>query len=251
MRYHILNGDALADKFPLSQVGGLTIVIREVFMEGPVSSVFNAEFWNQRQTFITQEYDAEANDYKTKVTNEINRLKDIRDEDEVYLWFEDDLFCQCNMWFAVNYIIHESNPSIYRVFPDDDPMDWKGFGRDDEQALSRHFQKAILLAQSDIKHIRELWIAFVVKDKNRMLELSNVPINSIRYQKEVILAHIERETDSTKPGRPQRTLLELSQGHHTSFYSLFEKFSAKEAIYGFGDVQVKHMMEELGLQPVI
>ena len=251
MRYHILNGDALSDKFPLSQVGGKTIVIREVFMEGPVSDVFNEEFWSQRQIFITREYDAEASDYKTKVAAEINRLKEIRDMDEVYLWFEDDLFCQCNMWFAVNAILSNSNPTFYRVYPEDDPVTWKGFGWDDEQGLTRHFQKAILLVQQDLEHILELWKAFVLKDKNQMLALSNVPINSIRHQKEVILAHLERETDSTKLGRPQKTLLALSQGHHDSFHSLFEKFSAKEAIYGFGDVQVKHMMEELGLQPAI
>jgi hypothetical protein len=67
--------------------------------------------------------------YKNKVLTEFEKLQRIDSTDEVYLWFEDDLFCQCNMWFAVDYLYQWSQPKMYRVFPEADAQNWKGFGR--------------------------------------------------------------------------------------------------------------------------
>ena len=52
MTYHILNGDALAEQFPVHKIPGQIIVIREAFVEGPLSNQFSADFWEKRLQFV-------------------------------------------------------------------------------------------------------------------------------------------------------------------------------------------------------
>jgi hypothetical protein len=40
MKFHILNGDALAAEFPIDGIPGEIIVIREAFIDGPVSTIY-------------------------------------------------------------------------------------------------------------------------------------------------------------------------------------------------------------------
>ncbi|MFZ1675666.1 MAG: hypothetical protein WAT91_00255, partial [Saprospiraceae bacterium] len=59
MIYHILNGDALADKFPQKEISGQIILIREAFIEGPLSGEFSKEYWKKRAAFVAATYDAD------------------------------------------------------------------------------------------------------------------------------------------------------------------------------------------------
>ena len=101
MRYHILNGDALAQKFPTEKLTGQIIVIREAFIEGPLSPEFSKEHWDKRAEFISTTYGAKRDDFIVQFLSQLQLLDSIKPEDEIYLWFEDDLFCQTNMWFTV------------------------------------------------------------------------------------------------------------------------------------------------------
>src|SRR6185503_10497629 len=101
MKYHVLNGDALAEKFPEETVRGDLIIIREAFIEGPLSTDFTKEYWDQRMAFIQSAYRATPEEYEVQFLSQLQLLDSIKDEDEVFLWFEDDLFCVVNMLFVI------------------------------------------------------------------------------------------------------------------------------------------------------
>ena len=247
MQYHILNGDALKETFPSDQITGKVIVIREAFIEGPVSDSYDPSYWSSRKNYIEKAYGEPGTNYDEKVLSEFNRLQRISDSDEVYLWFEDDLFCQCNMWFSVNYILQYSRPDFFRVFPAADTVSWIGFGKADQDTLFQYYKPAIRLSPSDVDHIDQLWKSFVAHDQKKLKALSEVDCNGIRFQKEVIQALLDKTPDVTGWGRPQKTLAVLLKEDHSSFYQLFEKFAQREGIYGFGDSQVRNMLKEMNI----
>ena len=250
MKFHILNGDALAAEFPIDGIPGETIVIREAFIDGPVSTMYDDTYWELRKQYIQNTYTEIPITYEAHVMTEFDKLRNITSADEVYLWFEDDLFCQCNMWFAIDFISQNSQPKFHRVFPESDNITWKGFGRCGKKDLVNFYSGPIALRHEDVVHIRNLWNAFVHADNPALLMLSEEPNKAIRFQKEVIKAQADRAHDSPARSRPYRTLLSLMQGEELSFYQIFEKFTRLEGIYGFGDSQVMNMLKELESQAI-
>ena len=243
MDYHVLNGDALAQQFPVTLKLDTVLVIREAFIDGPLSLNYTDEYWNKRKEYIENTYEETQQGYQSRVMSQFRELEKIRSDDQVYLWFEDDLFCQCNMWFAVDFISKHSQPQFHRVFPKADIQYWKGFGRAETADLFQYFHLAIDLSSEDILHIQKLWKALVESNTAVLIELSEKPCAGIRFQKEVILAHLDREPDESGFGRPGRTLKKIMLRGENDFYKLFQTFSEQEGIYGFGDSQVKNMLK--------
>jgi len=250
MKFHILNGDALAAEFPIEGIQGETIVIREAFIDGPVSTVYDDAYWELRKQYIQNNYDEIPSTYDLHVKPALDKLQRITSDDEIFLWFEDDLFCQCNMWFAVDYISRQSQPTCYRVFPDPDTVTWMGFGRRNKNDLIRYFSEAVSLDTEDVSHIRNLWNAFVHADNPALLMLSEKSCHAIRFQKAVIKAQADRAHNSPELSRPHKALSALIQNGDLSFYQVFEKFARQEGIYGFGDSQVRNMLKELESQAI-
>jgi hypothetical protein len=245
MVYHVLNGDALAQQFPDTLRQDPVIVIREAFMEGPRTTSYSEAYWDKRSEYIEKTFGENKSDYESRVMSQFRVLEKIRNDDHVFLWFEDDLFCQCNMWFAVDYISNYSQPKFHRVFPKIDAQLWRGFGIAETQDLLQFFQQAVSLSGEDVIHIQKLWKALVESDAQALVDLSNKSCAGIRYQQEVILAHLERKPDETGFGRPHRALKSIAQQEEKEFYNLFDAFSRQEGIYGFSDVQVKNMLKKM------
>ena len=243
MVYHVLNGDALAQQFPVTLKLDTVLVIREAFIDGPLSLNYTDEYWNKRKEYIENTYEETQQGYQSRVMSQFRELEKIRSDDQVYLWFEDDLFCQCNMWFAVDYISKYSQPQFHRVFPKADIQHWRGFGIAEPEDLIQYFHLAIDLSTEDIVHIQKLWKALVESNPAALIDLSKKPCAGIRFQNEVILAHLEREPDESGQGRPGRALKRLMLHGEKDFYKLFQALSEQEGIYGFSDTQVKNMLK--------
>jgi len=247
LRYHILNGDALAEKFPTREMEGKIAVIREAFIEGPVTIDFTNEYWERRKEYIHSTY-GEEGDYKKHFLSQLAIMERIKADDEVYLWFEDDLFCQANMWFAIYFILKKTQPKFFRVFPEEDKDHWNGFGRADKKELITCFEKRIEFQESDLSLSKKLWEAFVANDSKELKLLSSTSSNCFRFLKDVIEAHIGRFPADGSDGRPQQTLIEILNNGKTDFYEIFEEFAKQEGIYGFGDMQVYNMLKEMEIE---
>jgi len=247
-RFHILNGDAIAAKFPASDIDGQIVVIREAFIEGPLSIDFSNEYWDKRAEFIFSAYGGEKEDYESQFLSQLRILDSIQPGDEVCVWFEDDLFCQANMWFAIYYISLKSKPKFYRVFPNEDLNHWAGFGRADSKDLISFFNARIEFPENEIEIAVNLWKAYVQNDQYKLLTLSASEMECTRFLKEVVHAHLERTAEDGGPGRPQKTLIDILNRDVTNFYEICDEFWKTEGIYGFGDLQVYNMLKEMEVE---
>jgi hypothetical protein len=240
MEAHILNGDALAGKFP---VAGEVIVCREALINGPVHS--NGEqFWKDRARYLAGASTAEEITYFADVKTEFEKLLLLKAEG-INLWFEHDLFCQVNMWFVLHYIhLNKIDTPLFRVMPSSDMSDvWSGFGRMTAPDLRNCYQDRIEMSAYDVHTGIALWKAVRENNFDALKKLSERSSPSYPHLKEVCEAHIQRFP--AYEGRPQNRLRQIKSSGLTDFHDIFKEFSKTEGIYGFGDLQVKDILTSL------
>ena len=248
MDYHVLNGDDLAGKFPVEEIHGQIIVIREAFVEGPLSKTYSKDFWEKRSEFVSIAYQAENTEYENQFLSQLEMLDAIRDDDEVFLWFEDDLFCLVNMWFVIYYLSQRAKPKVYRIFPEKDDKRWVGFGKADKKDLLNSFEGKQLFYDDEIALSNQLWEAYVDNDIQKLKALSFSDSTCFRFLPQVIQAHLDRYPADGTIGRPHQTLIDILNEGKTNFYEIYEEFWKKDSIYGFGDQQVYNMLKEMEIE---
>lgn len=241
MNTHILTGDSLAHTFQGSGIEGDIIVSREALIDGDVSGDALQEFWKTRAAHIKATYGEDEEKYFKDVAAEYEKVFNLSPSDEVYLWFEYDLFCQVNMWFVLHLLNEKGLTEIYRVTPvvrDENDL-WKGFGYLPAEDLQKCFDSRVKFTKDDITLGVHLWEAYRKEDLGKLDELSNAESECFPHLKEVCAAEIERKRDM----RPQKTLRKIADEGITDFKEVFTRFAETEGIYGFGDLQVKAMQK--------
>jgi hypothetical protein len=97
-------------------------------------------------------YDVSFQLYEEKTIKEIEKITSIPDNAEVCLWFENDLFCQVNMWFVLSLLAENTMLQIFRVFPKILYVDdlWTGFGLSDAAILEEAYSSRVVFKPQDI-----------------------------------------------------------------------------------------------------
>lgn len=241
MIYHVLPGDSLVEEFRKTLIPGEVIVCREALIVGPIDAETPDEFWERRARFILAAYGEDEIDYQEKVADELERLGDVGSNDEVNLWFEYELFCSVNMWFCLSRL-SGSGAGVYRVKPAllDEGERWLGFGTLSADDLSRCFADRVKFTADDIRLGADLWTAYRQADQAEMLRLSASESQCFPYLNEVCQAAADRET------RPGEILAEIQFEGKTEFDEMFSEFSRRAGVYGFGDLQVRRLLEQMG-----
>lgn len=247
MVYHILNGDCLAEQLNQTSIQGHRIICAECLFDGDVSGNTLSEFWETRAKFISESYSASRDEYFAKVVTAFDSILNLPEDAEVNLWFENDLFCQVNMWFVMSLLGDRPPKALYRVFPViDSPADqWNGFGASDTQMLEKAYQSRVLVSQEDIHLGASLWKAYKHGDIETLKELSRQPSGAYQQLEDVVQAHIDRFPGQNQPGRPEKAIRQLIEHVSINFGIVFAEFSKHHGIYGFGDSQVRVMYDKI------
>ena len=242
MEVHVLNGDALAQKFPLE---GKVIIAREALIDGPVKAESFDEFWKLRATYHEGEFPQGGSSYSVDVKNEFGKLLQLKSVSSINLWFEHDLFCQVNMWFTT-YFLHKNNINspLYRVMPPAMMEDvWSGFGKMGAIELLDCYKNRVKLTTDEIALGVDLWNAYSENQVNTLQELSSKFRAGFPLLNQAVHAHIQRLP--LHGSRPHERLKQILQSGYQDFNEIFTEFSRTEGVYGFGDLQVKNMLAEL------
>jgi len=246
MEIHILNGDALLDRFIAANIPGTFIIVREALIEGPVQAKTLTDFWELRAGYFSTDNKAR---YYEKVVSEFEKLKHVNKDAAIHLWFEDDLFCQVNMWFTIDHLYNlELSSKLYRVFPiiPEEDYRWSGFGNLNSSQLKDCYQKRIAFSSDDVLLAKNLWTSYSSKNLPALKNLSLIPSGCFHDLQQVVQAHLDRFPKSGETGRPEKILQQIINSGYTEFDDIFKKFYINEGgIYGFGDVQVKSILARM------
>ncbi|MFK8008365.1 MAG: DUF1835 domain-containing protein [Saprospiraceae bacterium] len=241
--YHILTGDCLKEQ--LQNLEAEKIILRECLVEGNTQGDSMDEIFANRTLFLKDVYEINPSEYHQKSILEISKITTIENNAKVYLWFENDLFCQVNFWFAIHILFHlGKNISVFLVSPIKDS--WKGFGELSFDELLVLFQHKRELDKTDQEYISNLWSAFQKSDWTQLRTNAKKLSSKINQIEEVVEAHIERFPSNKKYGRPEQSLQKIiTKLDDPSFSNVFQAFCKEEGIYGFGDLQVKIIFDKI------
>ena len=242
-QYYILNGDSLKEQFPESLLGEI-IVAKECLVDGSVEGKNLTDFFKTRAKFISSNYDGYTEqDYFEKTIPEFQKMQNITDNSDINLWFEDDLFCQVNFWFVINLLSksHQNNhfflvrPKVHSQY---------GFGGLNKSELISIYENRLELTELDKLAI--LWESYQDNDTEKLIKISRELKNSYPFILTAAEAHIERIPTNGDLGRPSQSLIQIIEDLETDeFGPVFREFNKRESIYGFGDLQVKRIFDEI------
>jgi len=237
-QYHILNGDVLAHQFP-SNIEGEQIIMRECLIDFPFGEWKDEDFFEQRARYLSDIYEEiEARDYHEKSVPEFEKMANIHADVPVNLWFEDDLFCQANLWFVIYFLLKngKENP-LFLIRPKDNLR--YGFGGLNESELSNIYRQKTRIAQPEL--FANLWQYYASNDKEKLQQT----VEQIKPTFPFITAAVAAWLDY--PQRPMATLKNIMNVSSSGdFNVIFKQFSEREAVYGLGDLQVRRLMEGIG-----
>lgn len=235
MKLHVLPGDSLTERFRETEIDGDLVICRECLVEGEVKARTLNEFWRVRASFISDTYPESEGSYFDDVAAELAKLHNLPADSEVNLWFEHELFCQVNMWFCLS-LLAGTEAKVFRVEPATDAI-WMGFGNLSPDDLTKSFNSRRQLSADDIDFGNLLWTAYQKADHQELLRLSKNASDLFPHLEEVCLAAIEKTT------RPVKILKEIKNDGVSEFPEIFAEFSKRAGIYGFGDSQVKRLLQ--------
>lgn len=247
MTYHIVNGDCLAKQLTNTDYSQNLIICRECLVDGDVAADNLTKFWQVRANHIATAYG--ATNYDDKVIKELNKVSSIPSHAEVCLWFEDDLFCQVNLWFIVTLFSSLTNITLYRVFPPKSNHNhWQGFADCDAKMLSQCHLAKIKFSHQDKTLAINLWHAYQKNDLDTLMTLANSHSNCFRYLKEVCQAQADRFSyQQGIPSKFEQIVTDIF-ANTADFNTAFKLFSEQHGIYGLGDLQMKIIYDKQSIK---
>jgi len=240
---HLLNGDALKERFPFPADPNV-LVFRESLVDGPAPDLVFPGFYDRRAAFLEREYAIPKETYFRETVPEIERIRKAEQVGEFVLWFEQDLFCQVNLWCVsalLNARPEAGNLSLVLPF-DNTPYAFSGMGT---EALENAFEDRHYLSRQERSDLAALWSAYQQGNTGEMKRLSRQFEGSLAFMADTVDAHLDRLPLDDPGSRPMRALVRLKGELGNHFGRVFQAFSRVEAIYGFGDLQVKRMWDAL------
>lgn len=222
-------------------------------MDGPVSDSLSdlPSFFTKRSQFLA-ELDSELPEgrYQEISRSEFDKMRQIPKKSVICLWFERDLFCQVNLWFVAWLLrAYVEEPHVFLVEPG--PSSPYSFNALPAQELYEAFEQRHRLTPEQLSLFAKLWECYAQEDTSSLAEIAQRLSSWFPFVSEAVQAHLDRQPIEDSLGRPMETLKtiigewEAKHNESPKFGAVFHEFCRREAIYGYGDLQVFRMFEEL------
>lgn len=240
---HILNGDATIPAFKSANLPGKVLVWREILSEGPAAALLpEQEFWQNRQAYITDIYHESAEVYQQKVLQELPKLDAAGNFFEVVLWFDADLMCQVNLLYLLQRLYH-LRPKLTSLFT---PPQSKSIGLMTVNELQLLFEERQQLIDLQLKQAYALWQLYAGPDPLKLQQYLTDKIIQLPNLGKALWLHLQRFPGCTTGlNSPEIALLELVQQEVITKKELMQKFWKQHPAYGYGDLQIEHILQRL------
>jgi len=154
------------------------------------------------------------------------------------------------MWFVTSIInslsIKKKVYAVYTFHLDRTSKQfWNGFGPANSSELAICFAKRIYFNDFDLQLGQDLWTAYKRGSLEELICLANNQSSAFPYLQEVVKAHVDRFPKDGTKGRPEKVIEDITKNVSTDFHKVFREFWNRESIYGFGDIQLKHLYDKV------
>ena len=155
VKVHIVNGDFLQDCLQAENA----LIVREMFVEGPIKADSINELFQARATYLEKTYAIPTEEYHIKSVTEFEKIQRIPNGAEVYLWFDYDLFCFVNLLFILQLLIKNKTLKLFLIRPlrRKKFSIWQGFGDHTKSDLMLAYSQRTPLKSRDLTDLLHLW----------------------------------------------------------------------------------------------
>ncbi|MBT8235158.1 MAG: DUF1835 domain-containing protein [Bacteroidia bacterium] len=248
---HITNGDSFTERLKSLDIPGDIITWREMLCEGKTESNVGSEsFWKTRFEFLNKNYKVTKTWFVEKTLKEYRSLCNHKQQDQIILWFEYDLFCQINMLAVISWLkSYRRHAEISLVCSGDEDESDRLYGLNElsDEQLHRLYENRVALTQDDIEYADYVWQLYCSDNPIRLEHLSDFENYQFDYLSDAIKAHLQR-FPSIKNGLNaiENKILALSEEEKpASKKELLGKVIKNQGVYGFGDTQYERMIGRL------
>ena len=248
---HITNGDSFTQRLKKLKLKGEIITWREMLCEGKTeTSVGSEAFWKTRFEFLHKNYNISKSWFVEKTLKEYRSLCNHKQQDEIILWFEYDLFCQINMLAVISWLkTHRRHVQISLVCSgyEDDSSRLYGLNELTDDQIHAHFKSRVALSQNDIEYADYVWQLYCSDNPIRLENLADFELYQFNYLEDALKAHLRR-FPAIKNGLNEienRVLQVAAEGKSPSKKALMGALLQDQGWYGFGDTQYQRILKNL------
>ncbi len=248
---HITNGDSFTQKLQALELKGEIITWREMLCEGKTETNVGSEsFWKTRFDFLHKNYKVSKSWFVEKTLKEYRSLCNHKQQDQIILWFEYDLFCQINMLAVLSWLkTYRRDAEISLVCSGDEDETDKLYGLNelsDEQLLDLYENRKVL-SRSDIEYADYVWQLYCSDNPIRLENLTDFNNYQFDYLGDAVKAHLKR-FPSIKNGLNaiENKVLEVAaEKKPRSKKAFLNNVLQDQGLYGFGDTQYDRVITNL------
>ena len=248
---HITNGDSFTQKLRTLKLKGDIITWREMLCEGKTETNVGSEsFWKTRFEFLHKHYKVSKSWFVEKTLKEYRSLCNHKQQDQIILWFEYDLFCQVNMLAVLSWLkTHRRYAEISLVCSGKEDTTDKLYGLSElsDEQLMKLYENRIQLSQNDIEFADYVWQLYCSDNPIRLENLMDFSQYQFEYLSEALQAHLRRfPTIRNGLNEMENRILELSSEYKPkSKQELVGTALQNQGYYGFGDTQYERIVNNL------
>lgn len=249
---HITNGDSTTNYLQSLQFEGEFITWREMLCEGKTSiDVGSESFWKTRFDFFKSSYKVTKKTFIDLTLKEYRTLCQKKDQKEIVLWFEYDLFCQINMIAIISWIKrYRKNEKVSLVCSGDVAGVKKrlALGELNEEQIREHYENRVELSQDDIEYADYIWQLYCSDSPLRLETVYKFnPMSPFTYLTDAIDVHLKR-FPSIENGLNivENYILDIADTTKpTSKNQLVGNLLKNQETLGFGDSQYFQKLDKL------
>lgn len=245
---HITNGDSFTQKLQSLKLKGDIITWREMLCEGKTETNVGSEsFWKTRFEFLSKNYKVTKSWFVEKTLKEYRSLCNHKQQDQIILWFEYDLFCQINMLAVISWLkTHRRHADIFLICSgkEDETDKLYGLAELSDDQLMHLYENKVKLSQDDIEYADYIWQLYCSDNPIRIEQLSGFQNYKFNYLEEALDAHLMR-FPSIKNGLNSLEYMILDFADRVKPKNREELLKAtlnNQGYYGYGDTQFNRII---------
>jgi hypothetical protein len=218
-----------------------------------LSTVGSESFWKTRFEFLNKNYKVSKSWFIEKTLKEYRSLCNHKQQDQIVLWFEYDLFCQINMLAVLSWLkTHRRHAEVSLVCSGKEDNSGRLYGLNElsDDKLLELYDNRKVLTQDDIEYADYIWQLYC---SDNPIRLENQIANNdfqFEYLSDALKTHLKRfPTIKNGLNDLENHILETAKSQKPkSKKELMRELLTNQGFYGFGDTQYERMI--LSLKPL-